>query len=642
MSSIDVEMAILVLQLLLLAAIGGLAAALAARARPSPHLDEPLRSKLRDLAASSGASAAEDDAIELELGGRRVRLRLQRSPGGPIELAVELDRRTISSSAAFAEPGGYREHGARSRRRWRWITITLAKRPAWLLERLLGAHRLALPRGPVWVRSDAGRGELGRLFSAPDLVAPIAASFEAGAARLDMGDGGPTLAATLRDPRPDQLNPFTLGELAEALAALAEMLPPFEGAARARRDPSHTLIGLALLLVFEAPLFALLALLRYPLLLAAGAPLPPFVWAGAALGLAAALPFALALHRVGARWPTTRRRLRAAVAALTLALPAEGAGLAVTLNATLDRGYAHPYHGALDPAFRALDPWGIVRPLLTTHRDASGRPLRAVVAPALVGPAFTSRCPRAVAFVTRDGFFDAAWVEIFGCSSDSPAESPPLVAPPTAPEPGFSPPPRQEPPPPLSGPFSLRHLGAVHSKPPRETQLFDVHLQNQAAEARWFLLPDELSADGHGKTGLPDNSWSSSAADLGVAGRIPVVTLHGADHQALWLPAGGDVLIEGLQVGSSWDSAPAEVNVEVLIVTDLRWAGSPLEDRFGGDLRSSASALGRDCRRGLDPDRARSPAIPLLERDDGSSRPLTYRVVGHLRAAVKLRDERSR
>ena len=331
------------LQLALLTLLAATASVTAARAAIGRGRRAALLRQLRELGASlareGGAEITEvaspEDGLSVIARGLRYRARLVRRPGRCDVLAIALDLDDDAhgplgghASGAGVEPAGYRARARDEVRGAPWIALTRRSSRA-------GADAGNSPRGRgggvpgfdvTWARRTSGSDAVPRLLASPALQRALAALAEAGVDRVDVGDGAPAITATLRDPRPDQLNPFAFREIAAGLAGAAAALPVFTGrpVARRRADAADLILGLAAALALTAPLFA------YPSdspWLAPDSPAGASAAVGAAIGLGAWALAAIPLGVLGRAWPEARRRALLALAALFVALPADGAGL---------------------------------------------------------------------------------------------------------------------------------------------------------------------------------------------------------------------------------------------------------------------------------------------------------------------------
>jgi hypothetical protein len=502
-----------------------------------------LRRALREVGANlSGTVGASDVALDLE--GARLSVRIVEEPGmrEAIVIALELDR-----AREAGELPGYRGGTARVAGR-PWIVI----RP-----------------GLRW-QSGGHREKLAPLFAGPRLPSALATLFDAGVDRVHVNDGAPTIAAVLRAPRPEHLNAFALREVARGLVAVAGALPAFDGPPRAstRLDASHVALVLTVALAVTAPFFpgvALHAWLPIAQVMGLGA-------TGAVVGILAWIVCVCVASGFMRRWPSARRRTLGSLLALFIALPADGVGFAVALNALGPQ--EHDYTGAhLLSHWTTDEGWfwdvGLERPRLS-YEGLITLPDDRVSA--------AMHCAGLPAVHIGHGWFGVRWFDCLYCPRGEPKPAPRVVRRSTEP---------------IPGPFGFVHLGTIHEKPPLSQQYLDVHLHNDAASPRWFLLPETLGMS----PGDSTSRASIRASRLTGFGSVIVVELQDAGLQAILLPASADVVLRGVVVSSVFRGGPPRrLNIEALALNDLLLGAHPLEAFFAEPPISSTTASVDDCR----------------------------------------------
>ena len=126
----------------------------------------------------------------------------------------------------------------------------------------------------------------------------------------------------------------------------------------------------------------------------------------------------------------------------------------------------------------------------------------------------------------------------------------------------------------------------VPGRPPMETLLIDVTLRNAEKEPRWFLLPERIPADAGPDEGgvFGVEAWVAEGKGGGraVIGKF----LGTAGFQALLVPAGGVVRLEGFGIprwrATARNAAKTEtIPIEVTIAKSVTVGGQPIRSWFG-------------------------------------------------------------
>jgi hypothetical protein len=139
--------------------------------------------------------------------------------------------------------------------------------------------------------------------------------------------------------------------------------------------------------------------------------------------------------------------------------------------------------------------------------------------------------------------------------------------------------------------FEIRYAGVHRERPPLANLLFDVTLRNQAAGARWFLLPAKIepsTGPGGGVDGIEVDAMEGK-------GRVVLGRFQGRQKlQALLLPAGAEIAIRRLAI-QTWEDLPkGAIPIVAVAATNLTVGGEPAESWFGEnpscDLRAEVSA----------------------------------------------------
>jgi hypothetical protein len=532
-----------VIECCLLALLAATVAWTQARTR-ARHAD--LRRALREVAASLSGTAGESN-VTLDLEGSRLSVRIVEEPGvrEAIVIALELD-----PAREAAEPPGYRGGTA---------------------ARVTGRPWIVIRPGLRW-RSGGHRRELAPHFAGPRLPSALATVFDAGAERVHVNDGSATVAAVLRAPRPEQLNAFALREIARGLVAVAGALPAFDGPPRAstRLDASHVALVSTVALAVTAPVFPGVALQTWlPL-----APVMGLAATGAVVGVLAWMVCVWAASAFMRRWPSARRRSLGALLALFIALPANGVGFAVALNGLGPQDYDHQI---AEPHSH----WTTDEGLFWDVRLESPAPpyeLAGVITLPDDRVARATPCAGLPAVRIGHGWFGVRWFDVLYCSRREPEPAPRVVRRSTEP---------------IPGPFGFVHLGEIHEKPPLSQHYLDVHLHNDAASPRWFVLPETLGTS----PGTSTSRGSIRASRLTGFGSVIVVELQDAGLQAMLLPASADVVLRGVVVTSMLRGGPPRrLNIEALAMNELLLGAQPLEAFFAESPISSTTAAVDDCR----------------------------------------------
>jgi hypothetical protein len=523
-----------------------------------------LRRALREVVASLSGEAGES-LVGLDLEGARHWVRVLEEPGlrEAIVIAIELD-----SAREAAEPAGYRGGTARAAGR-PWIVI----RP-----------------GLRW-RSDGRRRELAPLLAGPKLRSALATVFDAGADRVHVNDGAPTIAAVLRAPRPEQLNAFALREVARGLVAVASALPAFDGPPRAstRIDASHVALALTVALAVTAPFFPWVAVHAWPPL----APVVKLGATGAVMGVLTWMACVCAASAFMRAWPLARRRTLGGLLALFVALPADGVGFAIGLNALGPQHRDYKVGWLYDhiPSRGGEGRWIIALRDDPLYESDASPDWQTWSLPDDRLAYAADHCPQGANIVLEEGWFGVRWLGPASCSERTHLSR--VLRRSTDP---------------IATPFGFAHLGTVFEKPPATQEYVDLHVHNGAASPRWFLLPETL-----GLTPGPSTSRSSMrAVRLTGIGSVVVVELPDANLQAILLPASGDVVLRGVVLHSVRGGLPPKRLEIVALAVDEILLGDRRLEAFFDEPISSSFAVVDDCRRG-----ASCPLLPVRDVGDG-------------------------
>ena len=121
-------------------------------------------------------------------------------------------------------------------------------------------------------------------------------------------------------------------------------------------------------------------------------------------------------------------------------------------------------------------------------------------------------------------------------------------------------------------------------RPPKLLLFFDAHLWNPAADARWYLVADDVSAVGDFDVDV------AYVYELSGQGCIKIVSFSGnRGFFALQLPAGSHLELANLPL-KLWGELPDEVTVVVTAGLELKIADQDIESWLEMDLRSDDKA----------------------------------------------------
>lgn len=135
-------------------------------------------------------------------------------------------------------------------------------------------------------------------------------------------------------------------------------------------------------------------------------------------------------------------------------------------------------------------------------------------------------------------------------------------------------------------------------KPPMAFNYFDLTFENPASEPRWLVFTEVFHYEGKSDPVLAKGDVAElNARVVGQEPRVVLVQGVGANFYAVKLEGSATLRLEHLPIQSWWQAAPAQDEIEVIVATQLRVDGKPIESVVSEDLLSG-SGRARVPRRG--------------------------------------------
>lgn len=126
-------------------------------------------------------------------------------------------------------------------------------------------------------------------------------------------------------------------------------------------------------------------------------------------------------------------------------------------------------------------------------------------------------------------------------------------------------------------------------KPPMALNYFDLTFENPSSEPRWVVFTEVFHYEGREDPVLAEGDVAElSATVVGLEPRVVLVQGVGANFQAVKLEGSAKLNLERVPIQSWWEAAPSQDEIEVIVATQLRIDGKPIESLLSEDVLCAA------------------------------------------------------